>query len=111
MSQDKEQQFVNNIRQSLDQSVEELDAVTRARLRAARLSALEAGQKRPVWHNRLALASAMSVTLVVGVWMTQKTVDNDLPIDDLQILTSNDDLEMYRDLEFYQWLMYQNEPS
>ena len=109
MSQDKQQEFVNKARQTLDQSVAELDTVTLARLKAARLTALEARDKQALWQNKLVLASVMSVTLVAGIWLIQKPVATDFPMDDMQILTSNDELELFRDLEFYQWLAYQNE--
>ena len=109
MSQDKEQQFVDSVRQTLDRSVTELDAVTLARLRAARLTALQGGHKQPVWQNRMALATAMSVALVTGVWLLQKPTGQELPLDDLQLLTAKEDLELYRDLEFYQWLEQQRE--
>ena len=109
MSRDKEQQFVQQIRDKLDHSLGELDAVTLARLKAARLTALEGRNRSPLWQNKMLLASAMSVTLLAGVWLIQKPLTPDLPLEDLQILTSNDDLELYRDLEFYQWLAYQNE--
>ena len=109
MSQDKDQQFVSSVRQTLDHSVTELDAVTLARLRAARLTALQGRHKPPIWQNRLALATAMSVVLVAGVWVLQKPMEQDLPLDDLQLLTAKEDLELYRDLEFYQWLEQQRE--
>lgn len=111
MSNDKEQQFVKHVRDRLDHSVDELDTVTLARLKAARLTALESRDRQPIWQNKLVLASAMSVTLVAGIWLIQKPVTQDLPMDDLQILTASEDMELYRDLEFYQWLEYQREQS
>ena len=111
MSNDKEQQFVNRIRDRLDHSVDKLDTVTLSRLKAARLTALESRNKQPVWQNKMVLATAMSITLLAGIWLIQKPVSQDLPMDDMQILTANDDLELYRDLEFYQWLEYQSDQS
>jgi len=111
MNQDKEQQFLNGIRNTLDHSLDELDAVTRARLQAARLTALQSRQQQPVWQNKIVLASAMSITLLVSVWLIQKPAIQDIPMDDLQILTANEDLELLRELEFYQWLEYQSDQS
>lgn len=109
MSQDKEQPFIQHIRDRLDHSLEELDAVTLARLKAARLTALQSRDRRPVWRNKMIMATAMSVSLVAGIWLLQKPGGQQLPLDDLQLLTSSEDLELYRDLEFYQWLEAQRE--
>ena len=122
MSQDKQQQFINRAKHTLDQSVDELDAVTLARLKAARLNALE-HQHQPMerpptavlsWlmgHNKLVLTSVMSAMLVTSVWLLQKPLNGDLLIEDMQILSANDDLELYRNLEFYQWLEYEHDQS
>lgn len=111
MSSDKEQQFVDKVRDGLDHSLDQLDAHALARLKAARLSALEGRNKPPVWQNKMVLATGMSITLVAAVWLMQKPSQPDLPMDDLQILTANEDLELYRELEFYQWLEYQSDES
>lgn len=120
MSQDKQQQFINRAKHTLNQSVDELDAVTLARLKAARLNALEHQQvERPhtavlswlLGHNKLVLTSVMSVMLVTSVWLLQKPLNGDLLIEDMQILSANDDLELYRNLEFYQWLEYEHDQS
>lgn len=109
MSEHEQQQFVKQVRQRLDASLQELDGPTLARLRAARRQALEQRRARPVWVNRMALATAMSCVLTLGVWWVQRPVVPDLPMEDLAVLTATDDLELYRDLEFYQWLEYHGE--
>ena len=109
MGQDKEQQFVNNLRKNLDHSLDELDAVTLARLKAARLTALESRDRPAIWQNKMVMASAMSIFLVAGIWLIQNPVVQDLPVEDLQMLTAGEDLDLYRELEFYQWLEYQHE--
>ena len=112
MSQDKEQQFIQNVKAGLDRSLQELDAVTRSRIKAARRTALEHAQSRPAWLGRkpLILATAMSAVLAVSVWLLQKPGNgNSLPLDDLPLLSASEDFELYRDLEFYQWLEYETE--
>lgn len=122
MNHDKEQEFLNRVQKTLDNSVDEIDAGTRARLKAIRLNALESGQQKPAWYNpqvitdvfnqnRLVLATSMSVLILAGVWFVQKPTLKDFPVDDMQILTANDDLELYQELEFYQWLVYQSDQS
>jgi len=108
---DDEQAFVQGIKHRLDQSQQELDTITLARLRAARRTALENAQQRPVWflRHRMLLATAMSTLLVVSIWLIQVPEKGQLPIDDLPLLTATEDFDLYRDLEFYQWLEYERE--
>jgi len=111
MSRDKEQQFISGIKSGLDKSLHELDAVTLARLQAARLTALEHAEHKSVWlsRNKMLLATAMSTLLAVSVWFIQKPGNGSLPMDDLPLLTATEDFELYRKLEFYQWLEYETE--
>ena len=120
MNNSKEQQFTNRIQKLLDQSVDDLDAVTKTRLKAARLTALEglSGEELSrgsvlsavFSHNKLLLATSMSVVVFVSA-LTIKQSSTEVPIDDLQILSAREELELFRDLEFYQWLEYQSEQS
>ncbi len=110
-SNDEEQRFINGIVATLDQSRQTLDAVTLARLKAARMTALESAEHKTGWltTNRVLLATAMSTLLVVSVWLLPVLDDRHLPIDDLPLLTATEDFELYRELEFYQWLEYERE--
>ena len=111
MSRDKEQQFIDGIKAGLDRSVEELDALPLARLKAARLAALDSPRQQANWFSRqrMVMATAMSTLLVVSVWLLQSPEKGKLPMDDLPLLTASEDFELYRDLEFYQWLEHESE--
>ncbi len=111
MSHDKDQPLIDGIKAGLDRSVQQLDAVTLARLKAARLTALDSGRQQPRWfiRHRLIMATAMSTLLVVSVWLIQKPEKDSMPLDDLPLLTATEDFELYRDLEFYQWLELESE--
>jgi len=107
---DREEPLAARARAQLDQDVDSLDETTRARLRAARLRALDAhGERRRFALPRgllAATAGAVALFLVVSSWRQQAR--RDLPLgedlDDVEILAAADDLELYDDLDFYRWL-------
>ena len=82
-----------------------VDRPTRDALQAARLAALD-GQ-RPSGSRRWIPAAAMAaLLLVVGGWLFPQLGDRGLPgveVDDLVVITDEDDLELYEELEFYVW--------
>ena len=94
------------IRQSLDQ--QGLDDSTLSQLDAARRHALD--QRSPRRHGRwFAPAIAIASLAVVAVAITLSLPGTTPPegIDSIaafEILTSDEELELYRDLEFYVWL-------
>lgn len=100
----------------LDRASDELDADTRARLRAARLRALErVGARRT---RRAALAAAgvgAAAAAAVAALLLRPARETDSAgafaeaFEDFEILGAADDLELYDDLEFYRWLE-ENEP-
>jgi len=88
--------------------VDQLDNTIAARLRAARLRAVEAAGKK---NERMAwvrpVGGLVTATLVVGVaaslWMANPSVPKH-GIEDMEILASVESPEFYQDLEFYLWL-------
>ena len=82
-----------------------VDRPTRDALQAARLAALDG--RRPAGSRRWIPAAAMAaLLLVVGVWLYPRLGDSSLPgleVDDLVVITDEDDLELFEELEFYVW--------
>jgi hypothetical protein len=101
--------LVDGIRQKLDQSCNALDGQTLSRLNRIRHAALERKQARA---TRMLLPFGGFVTacvLVVSVMMFAPTRAPETeavapPLEDIEILTSSDSLDLYEDYEFYQWL-------
>ena len=97
-------------------SVAGLDAGTVARLRAARLKAVEAAETpRTAWQGWRVPAGAMALLAVAVVgsalWWNGLTGTAAAPEpfttagnEDLPIVLTSDNLDMYADLDFYQWL-------
>jgi hypothetical protein len=108
----------------LDESADHLDASALSRLNRARQHALE--QRRPrvlrAWFVPAGFASACALLLAVAVaWQMPRQHsggDLQLPVamqnsgmtaSDLDIVSGDDGLEFYQDLEFYAWLDAQNQ--
>lgn len=110
---EREQQFIDGLKTSLDESLHEFDAATLARLKSARSAALASEQHSPGWlfGNKMVLATGFSVLLLAGLWLFQGPDPQHLPMDELPLLTATEEFELYRNLEFYQWLEYERDRS
>ena len=112
---EKEARFLEKARQGLLASEEQLDAATVSRLRHARLKAVEAAGARgrgffriPNWARIGGVATAAAAVIVFMIW--HDTPKQDLPMknaDDVEIVLnvdSADNMDLYEDLDFYEWL-------
>lgn len=118
MSEEKqnssEQDFVAQINEALDASVDRIDAETRQKLNAARRNAL-AQQKQKVFlassWSKAIFATALSVFVAVLVVKTQFPVTTEQGVieeenlEALELIAAQDTLDMYEELEFYSWLV------
>lgn len=107
MNRNDDDRFRETIAERLRDSEEQLDELTLARLRAARLRAMEAAA-RPARPKLVAggLAGAVTVlVLALSVWWLQPQSVAP-PLEDLQLLTVGDDLQLMEELDFYLWLEY-----
>ncbi|MBS0558164.1 MAG: hypothetical protein JSR27_12190 [Proteobacteria bacterium] len=113
----------------LDESVHGLDAATLSRLNRARQAALaqRGAPRRPGWAWMPAgLATACALLLAVGVWQarmphtatptatppsTAATQGASMNAADLDMIASDDNLEMMQDLDFYAWLDAQDQDN
>jgi hypothetical protein len=106
-----EQSFINSTRQILDSSAEQLDADISRRLRLARAKALESyTQKHSFWKPAGGFALATMMLIAIGIWQfggneRGNTLNGEAQaIEDLELIASSDSLQLYENLEFYQWL-------
>ena len=98
--------FTESIKKTLDQ--QSLDEDTRRKLAEARRQALDAVEVARPEHYRpamLALASIAVLAIAVSLtfWPKNQAVTVD-SIESFEIITSQESLELYEDLEFYVWL-------
>ncbi len=103
-----------NIKQALNKSVDTLDANTLSRIRQLRAQAVDRTEAR---HNNWlgimsgALATACVMVFAIMILMQSPTTLQSVPIDDLELLSSSEYLELFEDLEFYEWLEEDALPS
>lgn len=101
--------FEKKSKSAFDQQVESLDSQTLHRLRAAREKAL---QSQSSWLSSLnfkwltgagaglALASVLTFMIMPNL-ITSNTLS---PLDDLEMLSAEADLDLVTHMDFYQWL-------
>lgn len=109
---DKEARFLEKTRQALLASEGRLDAATLARLREARAKAVEAAGEGsrgffrvPNWMRAGAFATAAAAVILFAVWVDPPK--QELPVksvDEFEIVLYADNLELYEDMDFYEWL-------
>ena len=111
MSND-EKEFLEFARQRLNQGTENLDPDTKHKLLAMRNRALDIQENKnwfPQWAP-LPVMSLLTATLfIILVYTKPGSVPKlDTGLEDLEILASVDHLELYENLEFYDWLANEN---
>lgn len=104
-------ELLEQIHNSLDQSVQQLDGETRSRLASARAEALQGRERQ---HNYwlpaggFAAASLLAAALLIYNPTDQATDGFPLALldegQDLEIITALEQPELLEDLEFYYWL-------
>lgn len=106
MNDEQEQKWRERTRRAAD----ELDAATASRLRAARTAALAQLDRKPrhagAWllPAGVAAGAALAAVLVMRTGTEPPAPLQHAAAEDLEILLSGEDLELYADLDFYQWL-------
>lgn len=107
----QETKFVNKIKTTLDDSVENLDAGVRSRLNQARQGALEAGRQSR-WSGLISFRYAAAATAAVLVLLASTVLYFRHPsgpelysdIADVEILVTGETPDFYMELDFYTWL-------
>ena len=103
--------FIEQARDTFNQSVDALDGETLSRITRARYRALEQTPEhkpaRVVWLPAGVLAT-VCLAMLVNVLVPQTTFEEKTFIDELEIIS---DLDLYENLEFYEWLEQHEIPS
>jgi hypothetical protein len=111
-SEKNEKALVESLKKIMDETEAQTEQHVRRRLRAARFRALEALEVPVPWYARFprwatagSLVTAVALVLTLSLWNYQE--QNDIPsgqVEDLELLTNKEQLELYKDLDFYRWL-------
>jgi hypothetical protein len=100
-------EFLTSIQSDLDQAVEALDPEIRFELRRIRARALAGGRRKPAPRFLIPVGFAVTaglVALVLTFLPGQPTLEDNAAEDIDLILYSQDEMDLYEDLEFYEWL-------
>jgi len=109
---DPEELFLEKVQDMLDHGTENLGSRTERQLQGIRDQALmAAGEKRSRFflprHWVLAGSFAMVTLAAVGLFLWLSVSTETLPageIEDLEIITSQERIDFYQNLDFYRWL-------
>jgi hypothetical protein len=117
---DYESRFLDRSRSIFAASLSSVDEVVVARLRAARQRAVaEADRQQPVWRTRPWALPAGAAALIFAAVISSalfwgQSEPANVPFaaannNDMAIVLSNDNLDMYADMDFYRWLQAQQQ--
>ena len=102
-----EQELNENIKQTLDNSIDEIDTATLAKVHQVRARAIDRiGLQNNNGFGFIAGGLAAACVMLFAVMILLQSPDNSqgLPANDIELISSSDDLELFEDLEFYEWL-------
>jgi hypothetical protein len=105
---------LKSVIESLDESVEHLDAHTLSRLNQARHRALAQAEKPRLLNPQWLKAATFAVLLVTVIngWQFFSTPNNQLMnTDDFEMVIANDDFELLQDLDFVAWMIEEEHAS
>lgn len=108
--------FVDMAKERFDESVSGLDAETQSRLNRGRQAALaELERAKPAWAQwvpatGMAAAAVVAVVMWSGNPVPEETVVPAVATD-MEILLTEDSLEMLEDLEFYSWIDFEEDTA
>lgn len=102
-----DEEVVRTAKRAFDESVDALDGETLSRLNRGRQAALaEASRSGPQW-TRWMPATGLAAAVLLAVFALRGPADVSTiapPTADLDIVLSEESIEMLEDLEFYSWL-------
>jgi hypothetical protein len=104
---------LQRVRIVLNQSTESLPEEVVIALRSSRIKAVELAEKRersllgfvPRWVTASGVATLAILVVAVSLWLSPlRTPPLVSPDDELEVVASGEQLELYEDLEFFIWL-------
>lgn len=108
---ENEDRFLKQIKKTLDEGTDHLDAEIQSRLTQIRYKALESKSSRwlPEWMYQPSAqwASVTGALLLIVLYFGEPGITQP-GLEDIDLLTSVDGLELYEELEFYAWLAEEN---
>ena len=116
----KDQQLENQIKSTLDKSVDELDASIQYRLQMARAKVLQSKVSIRPWYKRgvswagvtaVASVCVLSFTLFNKAPLVESTSNEFVSTTDSNLFDADAGIELYEEYDFYVWLSQQDSNS
>lgn len=112
MIEQPDKELLVNVNKALDAGIEHLDPAIEARLRQGRRRAMAVADSKhrwlpvlPRWVPAGSLAYAAILVVAVSLWFADSPQPlQEKHLEDVEVLTTHDHLEMYQDMDFYHWL-------
>jgi len=100
-----DEQLAQQAKEAFDRSVDGLDAATLSRLNRGRQAALaEAGQPGREWLRWIPATGAAAAAMLLAITLQGPGDVDVMSAPDLDIVLSEESIEMLEELEFYSWL-------
>ena len=108
----KDEPYIQQLKQTLDQSVENIDEDTRYQLQKMRANVLQGKAENPWYHIRLSWKGAVgfvSISLFAAVLLINmplrfsESLDTNLQAEK-NLFEEDNSIELYEEYEFYVWL-------
>jgi len=108
-----EKDFLNKLKKQLDEQSEQLDATTLSKLNRSRQAALaqaspQTSRMKQNWLPASGLAAAVLLTSVFLFRSEEIVTNSNQSMDDIEIIAASDNLDLYEQLDFYLWLLEEN---
>ncbi len=106
-----ENDFLDQVKKTLDRQAETLDGETLSRLNQARQSALQQTARNSghsltrTWIPMGGVAAAILLSSIFLFRAEEMAVVSDSTVDEIDIIASSDSLDLYEQLDFYMWLL------
>ena len=110
MSQDlhpSDHECVGQAKVVLDRAVGKVDHATALRLQQGRLASLDARARRSSWRfwaSGVAIASLAALVVLLWTQLAAPPQHATVSLDDFELVTSVENVELAEDLEFFHWL-------
>ena len=106
MTENNEQKFVDAIKTGFKQSVRDLDTNTLSKLMRLRRIALEGKLRKSFIRVFIPAGAAVAACLALLIYglAVKSPVAPAVTADDIELISSSNSIDLYEELEFYQWL-------
>ncbi len=108
-SNDREKQFLEKVKGLLDEGVENLDSQTGQRLERIRIKALESAREKSSGFftplRWVMVGGFATAALALFFWLNPSPGTLQVrQVEDFEIITSQERIDFYQNLDFYRWL-------